>query len=95
MLEILEQVSEAVRELDMDAAPPPRLKEWMGLVAGRIREARKGAGLTQEELAERTGLPQSHISRLERGEHSPSHLTLEKLAKGLQVPLSRLDPTAE
>ena len=32
-----------------------------------LKEARKDANLTQEELAERTGTKKSYISRIERG----------------------------
>lgn len=71
------------------------LSEWVSFVSGRIKERRKSAGLTQGQLAEVTGLPQSHISRLEAGKHSPSRQTLEKLAKAFGVPLSDLDPAAE
>jgi transcriptional regulator with XRE-family HTH domain len=42
-----------------------------------VREMRKRAGLTQAELAERTGTTQSAIARLERGHGRP---TLERLS---------------
>ena len=69
-------------------------EKWMRYISDRIRLLRTSAGLTQEKLAERSGLTQSHVCRLERGEHSPNGLTLEKLARGLGVPTSKLDPTA-
>ena len=50
--------------------------------------------VTQEQLAAKAGLPQSHISRLEGAKHSPSRATLEKIAAALEVPLSCLDPSA-
>jgi transcriptional regulator with XRE-family HTH domain len=43
-----------------------------------VREARRRAGLTQTELAARTGTTQSAIARLERGHGSP---TLERISK--------------
>ena len=52
------------------------------LVREMIR-ARREAGLTQKELAERTGIQQSNISRIENGNGNPSLSTLNKLAQGL------------
>ncbi len=40
--------------------------------ADPIREARTRAGLTQDELAERSGIARSLIARWEQGEVSPS-----------------------
>ena len=43
------------------------------MIAGHlIREARRRAGLSQAELAERAGTTQSAVARLERGRTSPS-----------------------
>ena len=49
----------------------------------KIIRARREAGLTQKELAERTGIQQSNISRIENGNGNPSLSTLNKLAQGL------------
>lgn len=51
----------------------------------RIKQIRKAARLTQERLAEKTGLSVEYISRLERGMSQPSFKTLEALAKSLNV----------
>lgn len=48
-----------------------------------LMDARREAGLTQQQLAELTGIAQADISRLERGEGNPSLRTLQRLAKGL------------
>ena len=71
---------------------PKGLKALAQHVGGRIREHRERAKLTQVELAERSGLPQSHISRLENGEHSATNMTLEKIAKALGIGIKDLDP---
>ncbi len=73
-------------------ATPAKLKKWTDYISKRIRSEREAAGLTQKQLAEKAGLGQSHISRLEKGEHSPSHLTLQKIASALGKPVGELDP---
>lgn len=44
-----------------------------------LKEARKEASLTQEELAERTGTKKSYISRIERGQSDIQISTYYKL----------------
>jgi transcriptional regulator with XRE-family HTH domain len=44
-----------------------------------IRKARADAGLTQSQLAERAGLTQSAIARLERGGANPTIATLDNV----------------
>ena len=46
-----------------------------------IRQARKGKGLSQADLALRAGTRQSAISRLEKDEISPSIETLESILR--------------
>lgn len=46
-------------------------------------DARRSVGLTQKQLAERTGIAQSDISKLESGNANPSLRTLRRLAAGL------------
>ncbi|MBI3374984.1 MAG: helix-turn-helix transcriptional regulator [Betaproteobacteria bacterium] len=55
------------------------------LVGARIKELRRQAGLTQEQLAERVGLDSRHLSRLEVGRHYPSLQSLERIARALDV----------
>jgi DNA-binding XRE family transcriptional regulator len=90
---ILNQTKASV--LPDSAVKPPNdaLVEWLNYISARIRDLRGAARMTQKELAVRSGLPQSHISRLENGQHSPSHKTLVKIAKALEVSLGDLDPT--
>ena len=70
-----------------------RLTKHTQWVADRIKELRNKKNWTQEKLAQESGLPQSHISRLEKAQHSPSNKTLERIAKALGVGLSKLDPS--
>ena len=64
------------------------LAQWEALdpefsVIEAISKARKESGLTQKQLSERTGIAQTDISRLERGNANPSLRTLQRLAAGM------------
>jgi predicted transcriptional regulator len=48
-----------------------------------ITAARMEQNLTQKELAERTGIRQSNISRIENGNCSPTIATLQQIADGV------------
>jgi len=50
-----------------------------------IVEARKKAGLTQKQLGQKLGLPQSQISRIERRPDRTTVRTLRRLARALKV----------
>jgi len=50
-------------------------------------DARKNSGLTQKDLAEKTGIAQSDISKLENGSANPSLRTLQRLAAGMGMQL--------
>lgn len=50
-------------------------------------DARRQSGLTQKELAQRAGMTQSDISRLENGSGNPSIRTLQRLAEGMGMRL--------
>ena len=94
--EILEQNPSRVHGMDApsDAKQfPSGLKKWISFVSRRIASERRAAGLTQAQLAQKAGLPQSHVSRLESGKHSPSRATIEKIARALRKPVSAFDPS--
>ncbi len=59
-----------------------------------IREARLQAGLSQEGLAERLGLPRQSIARWERGVVEPGFDTVRRLLRscGFDVSLVRYEP---
>lgn len=50
-------------------------------------DARKSGGMTQEQLAEKTGIAQGDISKLENGNANPSVRTLQRLACGMGMKL--------
>lgn len=54
-------------------------------IAVQIVELRERHGLTQAELAERCGIDQGDISRIERGATSPTARTLQRIAEVLDA----------
>lgn len=67
---------------------PEFCKEYEALqpemdVIRAIIDARVKQNLTQAQLAEKTGIRQSNISRIENGNCSPTVETLQQLAKGM------------
>lgn len=58
------------------------------LLAYQLLLAREKVGMTQKELAKKTGIYQADISKLERGIGNPSLATLQRLATGLGMELS-------
>ncbi len=60
------------------------------LAADRLVKARKAKGLTQKKLAEKLGVPQSQISRIERNPDRTTIRTLKRIAKALGVDVSAL-----
>jgi DNA-binding XRE family transcriptional regulator len=55
-----------------------------------LRALREGQGLTQEDLAFKSGYHPTYISQLERGRKSPSLRTIMSLAETLNTPGSEL-----
>lgn len=56
----------------------------------RLRTLRLEAGLTQADLARRTGIHRPNIARVEAGRHTPSLETLTRLASAIGVPTTRV-----
>jgi len=52
-----------------------------------LLSARKSRNLTQQELAERTGVNRSDISKLENGNSNPTIAILQRLADGMDMKL--------
>lgn len=71
---------------------PEFKKEWDDLqpeldVIRAIVDARISQNLTQKELAEKTGINQADISKLENGTRNPSLKLLKRLADGMGMEL--------
>ena len=56
----------------------------------RVQELREAKGLTMAELAKRADLYPRTIRNIERGTHSPTVKTVEKIADALEVPVHDL-----
>jgi transcriptional regulator with XRE-family HTH domain len=59
-------------------------------IGRRVHALRTGAGMTLEALAERSGVSRAMLSRIERGESSPTAQLLNRVCAGLNVTLSTL-----
>lgn len=60
-------------------------------MAGQIKMLRERRGMTQEQLAQKSGIGRSHLARLETGKQDPTLSTLEKIAAALGVKVGRLE----
>jgi transcriptional regulator with XRE-family HTH domain len=63
------------------------IKQRFGLA---IKQRRGELGISQEELAFKSGLHRTYISDIERGTRNPSLENIEKLAKALEISISTL-----
>lgn len=69
-----------------------------GIVAGvtrRLREVREAQGMSMNQLGSLAGLDQVTISRIEKGERSPTLRSLVKIAEALGVSLCCILAEAE
>ena len=64
-------------------------------IGGRVRALRSTQGLTLDDLGVRAGVSRAMLSRIERGESSPTAQLLNRVCVGLGVTLSTLFAEAE
>ncbi len=60
------------------------------LLGNNVRQLREALGYSQEVLAKLTGLNRSYIGSIERCEHNVGIDNIDKIARGLNAPVSRL-----
>jgi transcriptional regulator with XRE-family HTH domain len=72
----------------------PRSPDHAALGAA-IERLRKEAGLSQEGLADLSGVHPTHVGGLERGVRNPSYGTLVRLATALHTRVGRLTLLAD
>lgn len=85
-------MSEFRKLLNEQLEDPEFKKEWDDLqpemdVIRAMIDNRIAQNLTQKELAERTGINQADISKLENGTRNPSLKMLKRLAAGMGMQL--------
>lgn len=64
-------------------------------IGNKIKEQRKKMKLTQFELAEKVGMHEKQLSRIEAGLHYPSLENFFKILNILDIPLSEFEKTRE
>lgn len=62
----------------------------MAALGTNVREVRERLGLTQEQVAERSGVHATEVSRIEGGKRDPQVSTVLRLAKALEIEPGRL-----
>jgi len=60
------------------------------MIGNMISKIREEKGMTKTELANITDINIGHITHIEKGERNPSHKTLMKICKALDVPYRQL-----
>ena len=69
---------------------PRTVEPPLAIIAGAIRRERLQAGLSQSELARRSGVAKSTLSQIEAGIGNPGVETLWAIAAAMRLPISRL-----
>ncbi len=78
----------------MPTAKPKRSPdaEWLRTVGAQVKSERKAAGLTQEALAEKTGMAPRTIQKIEAGDITILITTLRRLREAIGCKFSDLLP---
>jgi XRE family transcriptional regulator, fatty acid utilization regulator len=69
----------------MDVGRPRTDDPRVGNLGSNLRDARARLELTQEQVAERSGVHATEVSRIEAGKRDPKVSTLERLAAAVEV----------
>ncbi|WP_147820164.1 helix-turn-helix domain-containing protein [Salidesulfovibrio onnuriiensis] len=73
----------------------PKEKQFLKRLGKAIKEKRTEEGISQEKLAEITGLHRTYIGSVERGERNVSAINIKTLAGALKCKPSELFQIAE
>lgn len=65
-------------------------QEFLIALGSRIKELRLEKKISQTEIAYRCGFDKSNYNTIESGKRNPTIISLLKIAKALEIPLSEL-----
>ena len=80
---LLDQALEKVNLTPVDDTPEIEEYDIDAEVRNLVISARNAANLTQKQLAQRSGVSQANISKIENGNYQPSLSTLKRIAGAL------------
>ena len=80
---LLDQALEKVNLTPVDDTPEIEEYDIDAEVRDLVISARNAANLTQKQLAQRSGVSQANISKIEHGNYHPSLSTLKRIADAL------------
>ena len=80
---LLDQALEKVNLAPVDDTPEIEEYDIDAEVRDLVISARNAANLTQKQLAQRSGVSQANISKIENGNYHPSLSTLKRIADAL------------
>jgi transcriptional regulator with XRE-family HTH domain len=78
--------------IEVNASKGAALSDVTVRFGNRLREVRKGKGMTQEKLAETASLSRNYVNDVERGRRNVTIMTVESLAQALGVRMADLMP---
>jgi transcriptional regulator with XRE-family HTH domain len=81
--------------VEAEVSGVPQRSSAHAALGSAIREIRHGVGVSQEELAHRSGLHRTYVGGIERGERNPSYTNIVRLSEALSVSPSELLALAE
>ncbi|QIS14648.1 helix-turn-helix domain-containing protein [Nocardia arthritidis] len=76
--------------VEQDAAEPQHGDDLAGAFGGNVRRRREEAGLTLEQLSIQSSVSRAMLSKVERGEKSPTIGVASRIAHALEASLSDL-----
>ena len=79
----------------MPIASPHAQDPVLVALGGAIRRSRQERGISQEELAARSGIDRTYMSSIERGAQNPGVLIVLRIARAMEITATELFSEAE